>query len=356
MREIATRHLLRVIFLSIVTLSANAQREISFTNKATFTKTGSMSGVRLVTLLPAPVTNEYQEISLLQTNQGRFIDLNEANKILLYDGPFEDNTLEVFESFKYKTKKVKIDFANKSNKNIVTGVNPNDFLGSDGYYINTDNSVIRQIGDQLWNTSSDILDYARRCYEYVASHYRYINGSWRSLEEIISTGGGECGDFTTLYVNLLRYKGIPARHNIGVWANGGYHVWPDFYHEDYGWVPVDPTFKNSNPSADYFGRYDGNLIIVSQGLTTFYESDFYLESDPLQTFYYWYWYDSGSGNIYSVHKTSKDYQVEGIDEKEADVSISAKEYEEGIYSLAGQRLPKLQKGINIIRGRKLVVK
>ena len=315
-----------------------------------------MSGVQLQALLPAPVTNEYQEISLLQANRGRFIDLNEANKVLFYEGPFENKTLEVFESFKYKTKKVKTDFTNKSNKNIVTGVNPNDFLGSDGSYIDTNNSVIKQIGDQLWNASSDILDYARRCYEYVATHYKYVNGSWRTLEEIISVGGGECGDFTTLYVNLLRYKGIPARHNMGVWVNGGYHVWPDFYHEDYGWVPVDPTFKNSNPSADYFGRYDGNLIILSQGLTTFSESDCYLENGPLQTFYYWYWYDSGSGSINGVHITSKDYQVEGIDEMEADVSVSVKEPEEGIYNLAGQRLPKPQKGINIIGGRKVVVK
>ena len=104
----------------------------------------------------------------------------------------------------------------------------------------------------------------------------------------------------------MRYKGIPARHNMGMWVNGGYHVWPDFYHEDYGWVPVDPTFKNSNPNGDYFGRYDGNLIILSQGLTTYSGSDISVQNDPLQTYYYWYWFNSGHGNINGKHITSKD--------------------------------------------------
>lgn len=267
--------------------------------------------------MPAPITNEYQEISSIASNLGEFVDISTANKVLFYDGPFNGNTLDIAESFMYKTKPIRIDFSNKGNKNEVTEVDPNEYLGSDGTYINVQNNTIVSLGNQLWEESEDVLDYAKRCYEYVASHYNYINGSWRTLEEIIQAGGGECGDFTTLFVNLMRYKGIPARHNIGVWKDGGYHVWPDFYHEDYGWVPVAPTFKNSNPNADYFGRYDGNLIILSQGLTSFSESDIEIRNKPLQAFYYWYWYTNGSGIINGVHKTSKDYQVSAINVVEA---------------------------------------
>ncbi len=303
---------LGIVAMIVCCYSANAQNEISFTNKVSFYKSGNMEGVRLVTVIPAPVTNEYQEISSLQSNCGRFIDLNEANKVLFYDGSFEDNTLDVFESFVYETKKIKIDFNNTNNKNIITGIDPNNFLESDGKYINISNQKIQQIGNQLWAESQDIIDYAKLCYEYVATHFKYINDSWRTLTEILSMGGGECGDFTTLFVNLMRYKGIPARHNIGIWKNGGYHVWPDFYHEDYGWIPVDPTFKNSHPNGDYFGRYDGNLIIVSQGFTSFSESDIEINNAPLQTYYYWYWYQNGNGNISGNHLTSKDYQVDGI--------------------------------------------
>lgn len=345
------RQLFCVVILSLVSLSVYSQSEISFTNKAVFSKTGNMNVTRLITLLPAPVTNEYQEISMLESNCGTFIDANATNKVLFYDGTFEGKSLSVYESFKYKAKTVQIDFNDKSKKNICTDVDPDEYLDSDGYYIDLDNKTIKQIGDQLWGQSSDILDYAKRCYEYVAENYSYINGSWRTLAEILRAGGGECGDFSTLFVNLMRYKGIPARHNMGVWVNGGYHVWPDFYHEDYGWIPTDPTFKNSNPNGDYFGRYDGNLIILSQGMTQFSRAGINLWDKPLQSFYYWYWYNEGSGNITAEHKTSKDYQVNDIDNVEICESKT-----EPVYNLMGIRQKGLSRGINIVNGKKVLVK
>lgn len=338
-------------FYLFSSFSINAQSEIPFTNKVIYTKTGNISGVRLVSLMPAPITNEYQEISSIASNRGEFIDINKANKVLLYDGSFNDNTLDIAESFMYKTKPIQIDFSNKENKNEVTGVDPNEYLGSDGTYIDIYNNTIVSLGNQLWEESEDALDYAKRCYEYVASHYNYIYGSWRTLAEIIQAGGGECGDFTTLFVNLMRYKGIPARHNMGVWKDGGYHVWPDFYHEDYGWVPVDPTFKNSNPNADFFGRYDGNLIILSQGLTSFTLSNFDLHDVPLQTFYYLYRYQSGAGGIFGNHQTSKDYQVNAITDlrtNDEEMTIT--------YNLNGIKLMNPSHGINIINGKKFFIK
>lgn len=345
------RQLFCYIILSLVSLSAYSQSEISFTNKVEFTKNGNINVVRLLTLIPAPVTNEYQEISMLASNCGTFVDANATNKVLLYDGSFEGSSISVYESFKYKTKTVRIDFNDKSNKNICTDVDPNEYLYSDGSWIDIDNNTIKQIGDQLWNESTSILDYAKRCYKYVAENFSYINGSWRTLEQILQTGGGECGDFTTLFVNLMRYKGIPARHNMGVWVNGGYHVWPDFYHEDYGWVPLDPTFKNANPNGDYFGRYDGNLIILSQGLTTFIGNDISMQNIPLQTYYYWYWYKGGSGNVSGVHITSKDYQVNAIEKVVANEKKTA-----SIYNLMGIKQNGLRRGINIINGKKVFLK
>jgi phenylalanine-4-hydroxylase len=138
---------------------------------------------------------------------------------------------------------------------------------------------------------------------------------------------------------------------MGVWVNGGYHVWPDFYHEDYGWVPVDPTFKNSNPNADYFGRYDGNLIILSQGLTSFSESDIEIRNKPLQAFYYWYWYTNGSGIINGVHKTSKDYQVNAINVVEANEKKT-----ESIYNIIGIKQNSLCRGVNIVNGKKIYMR
>ena len=55
------------IILLAISLSTNAQDEIDITNMISFSKTNTMNGVRLVTFIPAPVTNEYQEISALNT-------------------------------------------------------------------------------------------------------------------------------------------------------------------------------------------------------------------------------------------------------------------------------------------------
>jgi hypothetical protein len=92
--------------------SVNAQSEIAFTNKVTFTKTGNISGIRLISLMPVPITNEYQEISSIASNRGEFVDISTANKVLFYDGSFNDNTLDIAESFMYKSKPIRIDFSN----------------------------------------------------------------------------------------------------------------------------------------------------------------------------------------------------------------------------------------------------
>ena len=296
-----------LMFLSLlITTTAGAQAEISFANKVLFTKTGDMDGVRLAALIPAPVTNEYQEISALRSNCGSFYTISKNSKVLYYAGSFDGSTLPIVETFIYKSKPVKIDFSRKDNKNVIPGIDPNDYLDSDGKYINLKNKTIRILGDSLWSASEDTIDYARRCYLYVASHFKYMKvGNFRTLSEILKKGGGECGDFSTVFITLLRYKGIPARHNMGVKTDGSYHVWADFYHADYGWIPVDVTYKNSNPKGDFFGIYRGDLIILAQGLTTFSRSDISIRNYVLQSYYYRYWYQSGYGSVEGQHEPMK---------------------------------------------------
>lgn len=290
----------------LITTTAGAQAEISFANKVLFTKTGDMDGVRLAALIPAPVTNEYQEISALRSNCGSFYTISKNSKVLYYAGSFDGSTLPIVETFIYKSKPVKIEFSRKDNKNVIPGIDPNDYLDSDGKYINLKNKTIRILGDSLWSASEDTIDYARRCYLYVASHFKYMKvGNFRTLSEILKKGGGECGDFSTVFITLLRYKGIPARHNMGVKTDGSYHVWADFYHSDYGWIPVDVTYKNSNPKGDFFGIYRGDLIILSQGLTTFSRSDISIRNYVLQSYYYRYWYQSGYGSVEGHHEPMK---------------------------------------------------
>jgi len=39
------------------------------------------------------------------------------------------------------------------------------------------------------------------------------------------------------------------------------HAWAEFYLDDFGWVPVDPTY-GSQYSEEYFGRIDANHIAL----------------------------------------------------------------------------------------------
>ena len=74
-----------------------------------------------------------------------------------------------------------------------------------------------------------MIKYARKCYEAVAESLKYHDDpDMLSFEEIITRGGGNCGSFASVYVTLLRIKGIPARH--------------------------------------YFGRYDGSAVVIGRGI------------------------------------------------------------------------------------------
>ena len=285
--------------------------KFEMSNKTVFTRTGDGQITRFQALMPLPQSNIYQTVKNVSYNEGRvLLDMKYGNKALFVNrGEFVNSEYVMETVFDVYTKKVAVDLSKITS---FQAYNPNSdackrFLGDRGKYIVTSNPYIMKTGDRLWAESENVLDYARRCYEYVAANFSYIKGSWRTLEKILEDGGGECGDFSTLVVNLLRYKGIPSRHNICVTVGGGYHVWVDFYLEGYGWVPLDATYKNGNPKGDFFGKYDGECIILMQDFCYDfgYDSENDLNVDILQDFYYWYSSDNEDCKINAAHKVSR---------------------------------------------------
>lgn len=125
--------------------------------------------------------------------------------------------------------------------------------------------LIDSVAAIIWGQSTDIIDYARRCYEYTASHLSYLNSNTglHSLQDIINNGGGDCGNFCSFYISLLRNRNIPSRHVVTVLAQDNYHVWAEFYLQGYGWIPVDPTYKNSDPQGDYFGHKNSEHYVTA---------------------------------------------------------------------------------------------
>ncbi len=344
--------MLIIVAVACTSITSAQNNTYNVTNKAVFTKTGSGTITNFKVYMPIPQTNEYQTINNVTLSDGEaVVDNNYDNKFLYVEkNNLPSNPWEVTSTFNITPKTVNIDFSQ------ITEIKEYDqnstaykrHLGNRGEYINTSNSTIMQIGDQLWNESSNVLEYARKCYEYVATHYNYIRGSWRTLAQILQAGGGECGDFSTLVVNLLRYKNIPSRHNICLRldTDNSYHVWVDFYLEDYGWIPLDATYKHDFPNGDYFGRYAGDCIVVAQDM--FYDvNGFNLEI--CQTYSYYYWCN-GTVNISDSHKVKNNgpTSIHPIPLSETDNAPR--------YNLQGQKVDANYKGVIISKGKKHIIR
>ena len=121
------------------------------------------------------------------------------------------------------------------------------------------NGVIADLAAQ--NTAGDktTLAKARHVYEYVISTMRYDKSGegWGRGDAVwaCTSKRGNCTDFHSLLIGMLRASGIPARFEIGFplpdsKTEGeipGYHCWAEFYLEGTGWAPVDASEAWKNP-------------------------------------------------------------------------------------------------------------
>lgn len=290
-----------------VPISVTAKNTCNYTAQVKFTKSGTGEINRFVGIIPIPVTNEYQTVKSLTYSEGTLMeDANYGNKALVCERTsFPSQSLTMQSNFEVTTNSVKVDFTKITIKDYDKEGEPyRKHLGNRGEYINTSHPYIISKGDELWGKSTDIIDYARKCYEFTASNFRYKNGSFRTLQKILDDGGGECGDFATIVVNLLRYKGIPSRHILCLKLEGGLHVWADFYLEGYGWIPFDAQMKNANPRGDYFGQYNGECVVMAKDFVYDYNlTD--INIDILQNYFYWYWYSGAETEISAQHISYK---------------------------------------------------
>jgi hypothetical protein len=173
---------------------------------------------------------------------------------------------------------VKIDFSK------ITEIHPykkkseiyKAYTGVSGNCIDPNNSDIQKIGREIENKSKDNIDYAKKCYLYVAENFRYSSDNVTDdLSTVMQRKYGICGNYTYVYVSLLRYKGIPARAVYGLdpkrkdttfgKPRPAGHAWAEFYLEKYGWIPVDVTAKSCTKNGNYFGLRPKNFVVTSFG-------------------------------------------------------------------------------------------
>jgi uncharacterized protein (TIGR03000 family) len=124
---------------------------------------------------------------------------------------------------------------------------------------------------------------------------------------------GNCTDFHSLFISLARSQKIPAKFEIGfplpekrgAGEVKGYHCWAFFKPEGKGWLPVDISEANKNPSLkDY---YFGNLTEDRITFTTGRDIDLVPKQDGPPLNYFVYPYVEVDGKPYSAEKVEKKF-------------------------------------------------
>jgi len=152
-------------------------------------------------------------------------------------------------------------------------------------FIESGSETIKDIAQRL--TGADKRDTVRACYDYVLSNLEYSGynpdntGALKALE----LEGGDCTEYSDLFVALCRASGIPARVVEGYTCEKGDrsigHNWAEVYFEDVGWVPFDPTYEDSGADTS-FHDIENNYIYMS-----FIRNDPSLLNFHYYSYYYW---------------------------------------------------------------------
>jgi transglutaminase-like putative cysteine protease len=160
--------------------------------------------------------------------------------------------------------------------------------------------TIAELSAQETRGLQDPLAKARAIYNFVIATMRYDKSGtgWGNGDAIwaCTAKRGNCTDFHSLFIGMMRAAGIPARFEIGFplpsdrhdGSVPGYHCWAEFYVEPYGWIPVDASeaWKHPDKKDYFFGAHDDNRLQFTVGRDI--RLDPPQQGDPLNYFIYPY--------------------------------------------------------------------
>ncbi len=162
------------------------------------------------------------------------------------------------------------------------------------------NGVIAELAREHTAGDTTPIQKARHIYDYVLATMRYDKSGegWGRGDAVwaCTSKRGNCTDFHSLFIGMMRSSGIPARFEIGFPLPedktegdiAGYHCWAEFYLTGVGWVPVDASEAWKNPAKRefFFGAHDTNRVFFTYGRDIRLSPD--QKGDPLNYFIYPY--------------------------------------------------------------------
>lgn len=160
--------------------------------------------------------------------------------------------------------------------------------------------TIAELSAQETHGIQEPLAKARAIYDYVIATMRYDKSGtgWGNGDAIwaCTAKRGNCTDFHSLFIGMMRAAGMPARFEIGfslpedqhAGTIAGYHCWAEFYVAPYGWIPVDASeaWKHPDKKNYFFGAHDDNRVQFTVGRDI--RLDPAQQGEPLNYFIYPY--------------------------------------------------------------------
>jgi hypothetical protein len=238
-------------------------------------KTGTVNKVCFTT--GYPVTGSYQTISNLKINSGVVKTTPTGCKYLefTYASVAKGASVDAIYEYDVTTYSIEMNISKAVSKAYASNADFTNFTRSVPIETDLTNTKLKSICDNLWAASSgNFITYAQKVAAWMSN-----NTEWKFTGGIVSgntffneyTAGvkcqGDCGSLSNAMVAMLRYKGIPARLLIGYGAEKitatdyKAHAWLEFHVQDYGWIPVDPSYRTSGQIIP--GKIPHKGIIVS---------------------------------------------------------------------------------------------
>jgi len=138
---------------------------------------------------------------------------------------------------------------------------------------------IKALAVEVTGSQTGTVAKAKAAYDYLFTNMRYdkTGSGWGRGDALWACDAkhGNCTDFHSPFIGMLRAEGIPARFDIGFPLPenkdkgdiAGYHCWAEFYGSRTGWVPVDisEAWKAKEKEDYFFGSVDSNRVQFSTG-------------------------------------------------------------------------------------------
>jgi transglutaminase-like putative cysteine protease len=251
-----------------------------------FTVKDIPAGTKLVRVwIPVAQTDEHQTVRIVETNvaANRMTREPEYGNKIMYAEMANPGRAPVTFYLVYEVTRKEFsrgDYAQLERKDSKPGVVPASmtrFVAPDRL-IPTDGKM-KALADEVTGNATGTVAKAKAAYDYLFATMKYDKSGtgWGRGDAVWACDAkhGNCTDFHSPFIAMMRADGIPARFDIGFplpegKTSGdipGYHCWAEFYSKNIGWIPVDisEAWKAQQKRDYFFGTIDANRVKFSTG-------------------------------------------------------------------------------------------